>query len=292
MRSETLGRRNAALVQSTELDHSSCAVKDRWIAARDGRRNPAPASTTGAPALIGGRHDAKGAGRTGAREGLGRRARPSGRSAAVIERALAEIGAAIQRDGRVTLPGFGTFTVRFQNARVGRNPQTGEAIDLPAGATVASSRAASCAPASIPTADPRLVLVLVLVRRLRPSSFVSRPRPRARPSRSRSRSRSILDLRSSIRGVRARARARARGRKTTDERRRTKDDGRKTTDERRRTKDDGRRRRTKTMRVSAAVGPRLPRPRPPPLLPPLPRPRPPAPAARRRRARAPRARRP
>jgi nucleoid DNA-binding protein len=56
--------------------------------------------------------------------------------AEVIERALAEIAAAIQRDGRVTLPGFGTFTVRFQSARVGRNPQTGEAIDLPAGATV------------------------------------------------------------------------------------------------------------------------------------------------------------
>jgi nucleoid DNA-binding protein len=54
----------------------------------------------------------------------------------VIERALAEIAAAIQRDGKVTLPGFGTFTVRFQNARVGRNPQTGEVIDLPAGATV------------------------------------------------------------------------------------------------------------------------------------------------------------
>ncbi len=56
--------------------------------------------------------------------------------AEVIERAIAEIGAAIQRDGKVTLPGFGTFTVRFQSARVGRNPQTGEAIDLPAGATV------------------------------------------------------------------------------------------------------------------------------------------------------------
>jgi len=62
--------------------------------------------------------------------------------AEVIERALAEIGAAIQRDGRVVLPGFGTFTVRHSSARVGRNPRTGEAIDLPASATVAFKPAA------------------------------------------------------------------------------------------------------------------------------------------------------
>jgi len=62
--------------------------------------------------------------------------------AAVIERAIGEIGAAIQRDGRVTLPGFGTFTVRVTAARIGRNPRTGEAIDLPAAATVAFKPAA------------------------------------------------------------------------------------------------------------------------------------------------------
>ena len=62
--------------------------------------------------------------------------------AEVIERALAEIGAAIQRDGRVVLPGFGTFTVRHTAARIGRNPRTGEAIDLPAAATVAFKPAA------------------------------------------------------------------------------------------------------------------------------------------------------
>lgn len=54
----------------------------------------------------------------------------------VIERTLAELSGAIQRDGRVTLPGFGTFTVRLTSARVGRNPRTGEVIDLPASATV------------------------------------------------------------------------------------------------------------------------------------------------------------
>jgi nucleoid DNA-binding protein len=62
--------------------------------------------------------------------------------AEVIERALAEIGAAIQRDGKVTLPGFGTFSVRVNSARVGRNPRTGEAIDIPASATVGFKPAA------------------------------------------------------------------------------------------------------------------------------------------------------
>jgi len=66
----------------------------------------------------------------------------AGQVAEVLERALAEIGAAIQRDGRVTLPGFGTFTVRVTGARLGRNPRTGEAIDLPAAATVAFKPAA------------------------------------------------------------------------------------------------------------------------------------------------------
>ena len=54
----------------------------------------------------------------------------------VIERTLTELAGAIQRDGRVVLPGFGTFTVRLTSARVGRNPRTGEVIDIPAAATV------------------------------------------------------------------------------------------------------------------------------------------------------------
>ena len=62
--------------------------------------------------------------------------------AEVIERALAEIGAALQRDGRVTLPGFGTFTVRVTAARLGRNPRTGEAIEIPAASTVGFKPAA------------------------------------------------------------------------------------------------------------------------------------------------------
>jgi nucleoid DNA-binding protein len=75
------------------------------------------------------------------REGL-EPALPERQVAEVIERALAEIRAAIQRDGRVTLPGFGTFTVRVNAARVGRNPRTGEVIDIPASSTVTFKPAA------------------------------------------------------------------------------------------------------------------------------------------------------
>jgi nucleoid DNA-binding protein len=60
----------------------------------------------------------------------------------VIERALAEMGAAIQRDGKLTLPGFGTFTVRMTSARIGRNPRTGEAVEIPAASTVGFKPAA------------------------------------------------------------------------------------------------------------------------------------------------------
>lgn len=79
------------------------------------------------------------------REGLeaGTTERVSERQVAeIIERSLREIAAAIQRDGRVTLPGFGTFTVRSTAARVGRSPQTGEVIDIPAATTVGFKPAA------------------------------------------------------------------------------------------------------------------------------------------------------
>ena len=36
----------------------------------------------------------------------------------------------------VRVPGLGTFTVRERAARVGRNPQTGEAINIPASRSV------------------------------------------------------------------------------------------------------------------------------------------------------------
>ena len=51
-----------------------------------------------------------------------------------IERIVAtifdEIGAALARGDRVELRGFGTFSIRQRKARLGRNPSTGERIEV------------------------------------------------------------------------------------------------------------------------------------------------------------------
>ena len=39
-------------------------------------------------------------------------------------------------EGKLQLPGFGAFEVRDRAARTGRNPQTGESIEVPACRTV------------------------------------------------------------------------------------------------------------------------------------------------------------
>ncbi|MCX8015250.1 MAG: HU family DNA-binding protein [candidate division WOR-3 bacterium] len=39
---------------------------------------------------------------------------------------------ALKKGDKVALPGFGTFMVRKTKARVGRNPATGEKINIPA----------------------------------------------------------------------------------------------------------------------------------------------------------------
>ena len=40
------------------------------------------------------------------------------------------IGEALRRGGRVELRGFGAFSVRSRPARAGRNPRTGDAVDV------------------------------------------------------------------------------------------------------------------------------------------------------------------
>ena len=45
---------------------------------------------------------------------------------------LANIERALKRGGKVTLVGFGTFAVGKRKARMGRNPQTGDALKIPA----------------------------------------------------------------------------------------------------------------------------------------------------------------
>jgi DNA-binding protein HU-beta len=50
----------------------------------------------------------------------------------VLKTVLDSIATALQEGQDVSLPGFGTFTVRFRPERQGRNPKTGEAIVIKA----------------------------------------------------------------------------------------------------------------------------------------------------------------
>ncbi len=43
-----------------------------------------------------------------------------------------EIGKRLAEGGRVELRGFGAFSTRGRDARQGRNPRTGDAVDVPA----------------------------------------------------------------------------------------------------------------------------------------------------------------
>ncbi len=47
---------------------------------------------------------------------------------AIVNRLLDEIGDAMGRGDRVELRGFGAFSVKQRDARVGRNPRTGESV--------------------------------------------------------------------------------------------------------------------------------------------------------------------
>ncbi|WAT17093.1 integration host factor subunit beta [Aurantiacibacter sp. MUD11] len=50
----------------------------------------------------------------------------------VVDIFFDEITQRLAEGGRVELRGFGTFSTRQRDARVGRNPRTGEAVDVPA----------------------------------------------------------------------------------------------------------------------------------------------------------------
>lgn len=50
----------------------------------------------------------------------------------VINAAVDAITASLVRGEKVQLSGFGTFEVKAREARIGRNPHTKEAIDIPA----------------------------------------------------------------------------------------------------------------------------------------------------------------
>lgn len=50
----------------------------------------------------------------------------------VVDIFFEEIAARLADGGRVELRGFGTFTTRQREARMGRNPRTGESVPVPA----------------------------------------------------------------------------------------------------------------------------------------------------------------
>ncbi len=58
--------------------------------------------------------------------------RPKPEVETVVESLLGEIGKALRAGERIDLRGFGSFVVKDKAARQGRNPKTGEAIQIAA----------------------------------------------------------------------------------------------------------------------------------------------------------------
>ena len=50
-----------------------------------------------------------------------------------IKSVVASIRETVRSGGKISLSGLGTFKVKARKARQGRNPKTGETIDIPAG---------------------------------------------------------------------------------------------------------------------------------------------------------------
>ena len=57
---------------------------------------------------------------------------PKSQTAVLLEGVIDLIKRELQKGGSVTLTGFGTFEVRKRKARKGRNPKTGEVINIKA----------------------------------------------------------------------------------------------------------------------------------------------------------------
>ena len=54
----------------------------------------------------------------------------------LVDAVLEGIQVGLREDGNVTIAGFGTFEVKDRKARAGRNPHTGEPIQIQAGRRV------------------------------------------------------------------------------------------------------------------------------------------------------------
>lgn len=59
----------------------------------------------------------------------------------ILKAAGEVVAATLKAGGEVTLPGIGKLSVKTRAARAGRNPKTGEAIQIPAKRSVAFSAA-------------------------------------------------------------------------------------------------------------------------------------------------------
>jgi len=81
-----------------------------------------------------------------------------GETKASAERALNSvlkgIETGLKKDSSVSLVGFGSFTVKKRQARVGRNPQTGEQIKIKASKTV-TFKAGKALKDSVPMPKPK-----------------------------------------------------------------------------------------------------------------------------------------
>ena len=56
---------------------------------------------------------------------------------AAIKAAVASISKALKKGERIAIPGLGIFTIKKRAARKGRNPRTGQVIQIPARKVVA-----------------------------------------------------------------------------------------------------------------------------------------------------------
>lgn len=61
---------------------------------------------------------------------------PAQQATDVLSAILDQITNSLSREESVSLIGFGTFEVRHRNARTGKNPQTGEPLQIAASNTV------------------------------------------------------------------------------------------------------------------------------------------------------------
>lgn len=57
---------------------------------------------------------------------------PKGQAERAVNTVFDDIVGALRNGDKVNISGFGTFTVSNRKARTGRNPKTGEPIDIPA----------------------------------------------------------------------------------------------------------------------------------------------------------------